>query len=162
MPPVEAGVGEVLLGGDGGGVEGAVVRVAELDVGQPFVGRDEAVADYLDLRLVGDGLEIGVEDGFGSDRGFAAIVAVAVERRGERVETLGELVLRARGDVGLGLDDEDLVGEEGAAEDGKVGVCLSSRRPLVSIASNEMGSNSANEKTVGLKLMVPYRGGYRF
>lgn len=109
-------------------MEGAVVRVAELDVGQAFVGGDEAVADYLDLRLVGDGLEVRVEDGFGPDGGGGLVVAVPVEGSGKRVEALGELVLRARGDVGLVLDDEDLVGEEGGAEDVEGLVCFRNRK----------------------------------
>lgn len=105
-------------------MEGAVVRVAELDVGEALVGRHEAVANYLDLGLVGDGFEVGVEDGFAGDRGLVAVVAVAVKGGGERVKALGELVLGARGDVRLGLDDEDLVGEEGGAEDGEIGICF--------------------------------------
>lgn len=119
VPAVEAGVGEVVGGGDGGGVEGAVVRVAEGDVGEARVGGDVAVADDLDLGLVGDGLEVRVEDGagFGGEGGGAVAVG-----GGEGVEAVGEFVLGAGGDVGLVLEDEDLVLEEGGADDGEVGV----------------------------------------
>ena len=119
VPAVEARVGEVVGGGDGGGVEGAVVGVAEGDVFQAFVGGDVAVADDLDLGLVGDGLEVGVQDaaGLGGEGGGP----VAVRGR-QGVEAVGELVLGARRQVGLVLKDEDLVLEEGGADDGKVGI----------------------------------------
>lgn len=56
VPAVEAREVVVLFGRDLGGVEGAVVGVAELEIGEAFVGGDEAVTDDLDLGLVGDGL----------------------------------------------------------------------------------------------------------
>lgn len=100
-------------------MEGAVVGVAEGDVGEAAVGGDVAVADDLDLGLVGDGLEVRVEDGagFGGEGGGAVAVG-----GGEGVEAVGEFVLGARGDVGLVLEDEDLVLEEGGADDGEVGI----------------------------------------
>lgn len=52
VPSVEAGEVEILLWRDGSGVEGLVVRVAELYVLEAFVLGDEAVANDLDLRLV--------------------------------------------------------------------------------------------------------------
>lgn len=135
-------------------MEGAVMRVAELDVGEPFVGRHETVADYLDLGLVGDGLEVGVEDGFAGDRGLVAVVAVAVEGGGERIEALGELVLGARGDVGLGLDDEDLVGEEGGAEDGEIGICFLRKDEVVSTGGGNKREKKARWKQLARESRV--------
>lgn len=63
MPAEEARVVEVLGVGNVRLVELAVVRVAELDVLEAFVLLDEAVADDLDLGLVRNSLEIGVQDG---------------------------------------------------------------------------------------------------
>ena len=64
MPAVEAGEIPVFALRDAGFVEGFVVWVVEADVGQAFVGLDGAVADDLDLGLVGDCFEVRVEDGF--------------------------------------------------------------------------------------------------
>lgn len=117
MPAIEAGVGEVQLGGDDGGVEGAVVGVPQLNVLQALVRLDEAVADDLDLGLVGDGLEVRVEDGaLGVDD-----LAVAV-RGGEGVEAVGEVELGLGGRVGLVLEDKDLMLEESGANEVKVGI----------------------------------------
>lgn len=117
VPSVEPRVCEVVGFGDGGGVEGFVVGVAEGDVLKAFVGRHKAVADDLDLGLVGDCFEVGVEDGaFG-------VYCFAMTIRGcEGIEAVGELVLGAWGDVGLGFEDYDLVGEEGVTDEGKVRV----------------------------------------
>ena len=90
VPPVEPGVAQVVLGGDGGLVEGPVVRVPQAEVLEALVGGDGAVADDLDLRLVRDRLEIRVQDGaLGVER-----LAVAVRGLGGRVEALRQLVLR--------------------------------------------------------------------
>ena len=118
MPAVEAGVGEVVGVRDGGGVEGAVVRVAQADVLEPLVRGDEAVADDLDLGLVGNCLEVRVEDAaLGVDR-----LGVAVGGGRGGVEAMGEGELGRRGGVGLVLEDQDLVREERGAEERKVGV----------------------------------------
>lgn len=117
VPAVEAGVGEVEVGGDGGCVEGAVVWVAEGDVGEAFVGGDEAVSDYLHLGLVGDGFEIGVENGALGVEGLAVAVG-----GGGGVKAVGEFELGFGGNVGLVLEDDDLVGEEGVADYVKVGI----------------------------------------
>jgi hypothetical protein len=99
-------------------VEGPVVRVAQTHVREALVRGHEAVADDLDLRLVRHRLEVRVQDGaLRVDR-----LAVAVARGGSRVEALRELVLGLGRGVRLVLEDEHLVGEEGVAEDGEVGV----------------------------------------
>lgn len=119
MPSVETGEEGVFVLRDGGGVEGPVVRVAKLDVGQAFVGRDEAVADDLDLRLVGDGLEVRVEDGAFGVEGLA----VAVGGGGGWVEALGDGVLGFGGDVPLVPDEDHLVPEEGVTDHFEIGIC---------------------------------------
>lgn len=101
MPPVEPGVVQVILIRDGGLMKGPVVRVAEPDVLETLVLGHEAVADDLNLRLVGDRLEVRVQDGALGIEGLA----VAVGALGGRVEALGELVLGLGGGVGLVLDD---------------------------------------------------------
>jgi hypothetical protein len=72
---------------------------------------------------VGDGLEVRVEDGFRRVEGLA----VAVGAGGRGVEALREEVLVFRGGVALVLEDEYLAGEEGGAEDLKVGVYIMSK-----------------------------------
>lgn len=62
VPSVEAGVVEVLLIGDRGRMESAVVRVAKLDVLQTLVFFHEAVSDDLDLGLMRNGLEVRVQN----------------------------------------------------------------------------------------------------
>jgi hypothetical protein len=111
VPAVEAREGEVVLGRDARRVEGRVVRVAQRDVGQALVRGDEAVADDLDLGLVWDGLEVGVQDRALRVEGLAVAIA-----GGGRVEEVREAELGGGGDVGLVLEDEDLVGEEGIAD----------------------------------------------
>lgn len=119
MPAIEPRVAEVIFVRDARGVEGTVVRVAQADVREALVvALDEAVADDLDLGLVGDGLEVWVEDGALGIEGLA----VAVGALGERVEALREFVLGAGRDVVLRGDDDDLVGEDGGAKDGEVGI----------------------------------------
>ena len=117
VPAVEARVVTVVGVRDGGCVEGAVVRVAELDVGQAFVRGDEAVADDLNLGLVRDGLEVRVEDGPLGVEGYAVAIG---GRRG--IEPVGELELRLGRGVELVLEDYHLVGEEGGADHVKVSV----------------------------------------
>jgi hypothetical protein len=80
---------------------------------------------------VGDSLEIRVQDGaLRVER-----LAVAVRGRGGGVEALGELVLGLGRDVGLVLEDEDLVLEEGVADDGEVGV---RRLPILRVISQRL------------------------
>jgi len=74
VPAVKAGAVEVVGKRDGGGVEGFVVRVAELDAFEAFIRRNEAVAYDLDLGLVGDGSEIRMEDGPLGVEGLAVTV----------------------------------------------------------------------------------------
>ena len=62
VPAVEAGVREIIFFGDEVLVKCLMVRVLELDVVQSFVLWHEAVADYLDLWLMRNSFEIGVED----------------------------------------------------------------------------------------------------
>jgi hypothetical protein len=97
------------------------MRVLQHDVLEPFVLRHAAIADNLDLRLVGDGLEIGVEDGaLGIKR-----LAVSI-RGGGGVETLCELKLSLGADVGLVLEDKNLVLEQSITNDVEVGICAES------------------------------------
>jgi hypothetical protein len=120
VPAVEARVVAVVGFRDGGCVEGAVVWVAQADVGQAFVRGDEAVADNLDLGLVRDGLQVRVEDG------PLGVEGCAVAVRGRRgIEPVGELELRLWRDVELVLEDDDLVGEQGGADHVEVGVWTS-------------------------------------
>lgn len=65
-----------------------------------------------------DGLEVWVEDAALGVEGLAVAV-----RGGSGVEALGEFELGLWRDVGLVLEDDDLVGEEGGADRVKVGVC---------------------------------------
>jgi hypothetical protein len=104
------------LSWDAGGVEGRMVRVAQRDVGQTFVFGNEAVADDLDLRLMRDCLEVGMQDG---TLGVQSL-AMAVAGR-SRVEEVGEAELGSRGDVALALEEQDLVREEGSADRLEVG-----------------------------------------
>lgn len=62
MPSVEPGEVQILLIRDSGGVECAMVRMAELNVLQSFILLNETISNDLHLGLVRDGLEIGVED----------------------------------------------------------------------------------------------------
>lgn len=70
-------------------VEGAVMRMREAEVVEALVRRDGAVADDLDLRLVGHSLEIWVEDAAFCVEGFPMAIALS----GFRVEALSQLVL---------------------------------------------------------------------
>lgn len=62
VPAVKVGKVGVLFGGYGVLVEGLVVGVLELDVLEALKGLDMAVANDLDLWLVGNGLQVGVQD----------------------------------------------------------------------------------------------------
>ena len=88
VPAVEARVGEVVFRGDGVLVEFLVVRVHELDVGEALVRGDEAVADDLDFGLVGDGLQIRVQDAAFGVEGLAVAVA-----DGGGIKAMGQFVL---------------------------------------------------------------------
>lgn len=63
VPPIEPCVVMVVFIADLSLVEGFVMGVLELDVGEAVVRGDKAVTDDLDLGLGGDGLEIRVQDG---------------------------------------------------------------------------------------------------
>lgn len=103
MPPEEARVVKILLIWDNGLVESAVMRVTELSVLETFVGFNEAIANDLDLRLMGDGLEIRVENGF-----LVVVLAVAVGVNAG-VEALGEKVLSLWRGAGQALQDNDVL-----------------------------------------------------
>jgi len=100
VPAVEAREGQVVLGRDARGVERCVVRVAERDVGQALVFGNEAVADDLDLRLVRDCLEVGVQDGAFGVQGLAMAVTSCCW-----VEEVCEVELGGRRDVALVLEE---------------------------------------------------------
>ena len=102
--PVEPGVVEILFLGDGLLVEFVVVRVDQFGVLQTFILRNEAITDDLNLRLVRDGLEIGVEDTAFCVEGLAVAVAAS-----SRVETASQLGLGTWGEIGLRLDANDMV-----------------------------------------------------
>lgn len=89
VPSVEACEVEILRLWDDGLVEGLVMWVLELDVLQAFVGRYQAVADNLDLRLMWDSLQIWMQDGALCVESLAVSVA-----SGLRIEALGQLKLR--------------------------------------------------------------------
>lgn len=117
MPPVEAGKVEIILGRDGSAVKGLVVGVLQLDVLESLVVGNEAVADDLDLGLMGNGLQVGMENAaLGIER-----LAVAV-RRGSGIEALREFELSLWGNAALVLENYDLVGVEGITDDFIVGI----------------------------------------
>ena len=62
MPSEETSGFQIVFLGDGDLVEFLVVGVNKGDVFQAFVLLVEAIADDLDLGLVGDSFEIGMED----------------------------------------------------------------------------------------------------
>ena len=63
MPPVEPGVVAVIFGTDSLLVESLVVRVLERNVFQSLERCNGPVSDDLNLRLVGNRLQIRVQDG---------------------------------------------------------------------------------------------------
>ena len=90
------------------------------DIGQAFKRRDEAIADDLDLRLVRDRLQIWVE------YGSLTVDRLAVSVGGCRgIEALCDMELRLWSYVRLVLEDQDLMMEQGIADDVKVGICTS-------------------------------------
>ncbi|KAH9845069.1 hypothetical protein Tdes44962_MAKER06928, partial [Teratosphaeria destructans] len=112
VPPVEAGIVPVVLLGDGGLVERLVMRVSEPDVREAFEVGHGAVPDDLDLRLMGDGLEVGMQDAL--RRVQRLPVSVGLDRR---VEEPRQFVLRPRAEVLLAFEDHDLVLVECLADD---------------------------------------------
>jgi hypothetical protein len=89
-----------------------MMRVAELDVLQPFIFSHFAVTDDLHLRLMRDSLQVWMKNGF--LRRWNG-VAVAV-RSGAGIEAVGQEVLGARCKVRLRFEDQDLVGEESVTD----------------------------------------------
>lgn len=79
MPAVEAcyALGFVLWG-DTGLVKGRVTWMFQLSFSQPFVVVYSPIADKLDLRDSGNGLEVGVKDRFLGTPGLVVPVAVAL------------------------------------------------------------------------------------
>ena len=62
MPAVEPSKVMIILLRDRVSMEGPVVRVFQLNVGQAFVRVDQSMADYLNLCLVRNGLQVWMED----------------------------------------------------------------------------------------------------
>lgn len=114
MPSVEPREVQVIFIRDAGSMERPVMRMAELDVLEPFVLGYFAVTDDLHLGLMRDGLQVWMEDGL--LRGWNGI-AVAV-RSGAGIEAVGQEVLSAWCEVGLGFEDQDLVGKESVTDYG--------------------------------------------
>ncbi len=139
MPAVEARVREIIFFGDRVLVEFLVVRVHQLDVGQAFVLRYEAVANNLHFGLVWYGFKIGVQDAAFSIEGLAVAVA-----HGRGVEAVGYFVL------GLGrarsvLEDDYVGFIECIPDDGEVVVC--------DVSVSTVGADITDRDT--------YLGGYR-
>jgi hypothetical protein len=117
VPPVETCEIKVVFLGDDGLVECCMVRVLELDVLKTFIRLDESITDDLDLRLVGDCLQVWVQDAALCVQGLAVAVT-----GGNRIEALSELELGLGRDVALVLEDYDLVAEERVFNDFEVGI----------------------------------------
>ena len=62
MPAVEPSKVMIILLRDRVSMEGPVVRVFQLNVGQAFVRVGQSMADYLNLWLVRNGLQVWMED----------------------------------------------------------------------------------------------------
>lgn len=56
MPPIKPCEITVIFQGNRIAMESSMMRVFQLDIIQPLVGIDMSMADYLDLRLVRNGL----------------------------------------------------------------------------------------------------------
>jgi len=119
MPPVEPGIIQVILIGDGCLVESTVVRMAQLNIFQAFVGGNETIPDDLDLGLVRDGLQIRVENRTLGIKGLA----MAVRALGLWVEALRNFILGLGRNVALVPQDEHLMCEQGITENIKIRIC---------------------------------------
>ena len=75
MPAVEARVRKIILFGDRVLMKLLVVRVNELDLGQTFILRHEAVANDLHFGLVWYGFKIRVQDAAFGVEGLAVTVS---------------------------------------------------------------------------------------
>jgi hypothetical protein len=62
VPAVEARVIQIILWWDARGMESLMMRVLQTNIAQTFVLSDGPVANDLDLWLMGDGLQIWVQD----------------------------------------------------------------------------------------------------
>lgn len=91
VPAVEAREIEVLGLWDDGLVESLVVWVLEFDVLEAFVGRYQAVADNLDLRLMWDCLQVWVKDRALGVKSLSMSIAGSL-----RIEALGQFELCLR------------------------------------------------------------------
>lgn len=119
MPPVEPRKIQIILLGNDTVMEGPMVGMTELDVGQTFIGRYKTITDDLNLRLVRNGLQIRMEDA-GLRVGRRGTMAVG--GCGGGIEALGKLILSVGGGMSLVLQDEDLVSVESFLKDGEVGI----------------------------------------
>ena len=75
MPAVESGEVQILCIGDSGFVERLVVWMFQCDVSQALELLHEPVTDYLDLRLVRDCFEIGMQNAALCIQRFAVPIA---------------------------------------------------------------------------------------
>lgn len=95
VPAIEARVSSLLIFGRYARlVEGRVRRVLEHRLGETLVVVDRAVADKLDLRHTGDGLEVWVEDRLFLRASFVIAVPIALAGRVKCLEEEFEYVLR--------------------------------------------------------------------
>jgi hypothetical protein len=78
-----------------------MMRMAQLDVLEPFILGYFAVTDDLNLGLMWDSLQVRMKNGLLRRRDG---VAMSV-RSGTGIEAIGKDILGARGEVGLGFED---------------------------------------------------------
>lgn len=115
MPAVEAGEIIVLLVGNSVAVECTMVGVFQLDIGEALVSLHETMADHLDLRLMRNGLKVGMQNAPFRIKGLSVAVL-----RGGRVESTGKLVLCFRREVVLVFHHHHEVLVQRSANDAEV------------------------------------------
>lgn len=75
MPAIESRIFAIVFVGNDLTMECAMVRVAQSDILQAFVFLDKPVSDHLNLRLMGDCLEIGMQNAAFGIEGFAMTIS---------------------------------------------------------------------------------------
>lgn len=115
VPAVEASSVTIIVPADGVVMEGLVVRVLQGDVLQALKFLDGTIANDLDLGLVGNGLEVWVQDRLLCVQSLAVAIA-----DGRWVEQAGKLELCLRGKLLLSLEEHNVVLVECLSDDGEV------------------------------------------